>query len=78
MRHAMRPRLKRSLTNVLFSATFLLAGCGGVPDQGNLSPKAGDDPARLEKAEQESKQAAVRAKKAELARTRGRIQVEGQ
>jgi len=62
----------------LWSTAILLSGCGGGPDQNDLSPKAADDPARLEKAERESKQAAERARKAELAKTKGRIKVEGE
>jgi hypothetical protein len=67
----------RKLGRLALAALALAAGgCGAGDDGANLSVRAGDDPARLQKAQEEADQAARRAREAEAKKLRGTIKVE--
>lgn len=65
----------RTKLAAILVSSLLGAGCGGVTYE-NLSDKATDDPAKLQKAQADAQEAADKAKAAEAAKIKGRIQVE--
>lgn len=60
---------KRVIAACLAAVTTL--GCGSRENDQNLSIRAGEDPARLQRAEAEVEAAAARARQAEARKTKG-------
>jgi hypothetical protein len=63
-------------TIALTALALLAGGCGPGGEETTLSTRAGDDPARYQKAQAEAEQAAQRARAAEAKKLKGVINVE--